>query len=182
MEDEVEMTVPKKRGRGRPKGLSVKRKNYGKEFAEPGDMSQFVRHAMVAWEMPPIDISDITQVEARAEEYFKYCIDNDCIPNKITLCNWIGIDNRTLYNWRIGVGRQGAHQEFAKKVDSLTEAVLVEVMLSNKVMPANGIFLLKNHAGYRDQIDIAPVVQNPLGDIQDMKALAERINADVTDD
>ena len=33
--------------------------------AEPGDNSRFIRFALTAWNLPPIDISDPKQVEQR---------------------------------------------------------------------------------------------------------------------
>lgn len=156
--------------------------NFGQEYAEPGDNSAFMRHAMVAWDMPPIDISDPEQVEARAKEYFSYCIENDCKPNKATLCCWLGIDRTTLHSWTRGEWRSATHKQLAKKIDSLMQSILVEMMINNKVNPASGIFLLKNFDGYRDQIDIAPAVPNPLGDMPDPEALRKKIEANVTED
>lgn len=174
--DEITEAVVKRK-RGRPKSP-----NFGKELAKPGETSGFVRMAKVAWDMPPVDLADVNQVEKRATEYFNYCINNDCIPNKATLCSWIGISRTTLYEWETGFSRGPAHQALAKRISTMMESVLVELLTNNKVMPASAIFLLKNHAGYRDQIEISAVQEAPLGQLQDPETLAAKIEADIVDD
>lgn len=166
-----------KRKRGRPK-----HPDFGKELANAGETSGFVRMAKVAWEMAPVDLADVKQVEQRAREYFDYCVANDCIPNKATLCAWIGISRSTLYEWETGFSRGPAHQALAKKISTMMESVLVELLTNNKVMPASAIFLLKNHAGYKDQVEISAVQEAPLGQLQDPETLAAKIEADIVDD
>lgn len=147
------------------------------EPVRPGELSGYIRQSLAAWGLEPIDISDIAQVEQRTQEYFQFCLKYGAIPNKSTLSAWLGINRSTLNSWERGEYRRETHHAYAEKIDILMEGTLVDLMLNNRVMPANGIFLLKNHSGYRDQIDIAPAAPQPLGDMPSPEALAARIEA-----
>ena len=71
LSDEQATEIVKKKNRGSDwmKDLTAE----GAGNMEPGENSRFVRHALVSWNMPPIDISDPKQVEQRIGEYFEYC-------------------------------------------------------------------------------------------------------------
>lgn len=168
--------VPKKRGRPR------KNPETATQLVSSEKASRYVRNALVAWDLDPIDTSDIEQVEARAREYLIYCAEQGCLPNKATLSSWIGIHRTTLNSWQRGEYRKETHYEFAKKVDMLCESVLVELMEDNSIHPGIGCFLLKNHSGYQDRIDIAPVQNNPLGPLPDPEELRKRIEANCIED
>lgn len=158
-------------------------KDFGHENAQPGDNSRYLRQAMVAWNLPPIDISDAKQVENRIQEYFQFCIENDMKPQKIEMSRWLGINKDTMYMWQNGETRKATHTELIKKADALIHSLWVDYMLNGKINPASGIFLGKNMFGYRDVIDIAPTTAPPLGEQLDEKALIERLDAlpDATD-
>ncbi len=148
---------------------------FGQELIQPGEMSGYIRQSLAAWDMEPIDIADIKQVEKRAGEYLAFCEKSSAIPNKTGLSAWLGINRSTLNSWERGEYRKETHHAFAKKADIIMENVLVDMMLNSKIFPANGIFLLKNHSGYRDQIDIAPAAPQPLGDLPSAEALAAKL-------
>jgi hypothetical protein len=38
---------------------------------------------------------------------------------------------------------------------SMVEAVMIEMMMEQRINPVTGIFLLKNHFGYKDQSEIS---------------------------
>ena len=107
--------TPKKRGRPpKPKEVEAetveqagqeivrqKRKrsdleNFGEERVKPGDNARFLRNALVGYSLPPIDISDPTQVEQRIEDYFLHCVEKDRKPSVVGMANWLGIDRTTL--------------------------------------------------------------------------------------
>lgn len=167
---------PKKRGR------KPRHPNFGKEMAAPGEAGGIVHRARVAWGLPPIDPGDIDQVEARTGQYLDFCEQSDSVPTKTGLCAWLGIDRTTLNAWERGEYRRATHYAYAQKVASLMESVLVDLMANNKIFPGNGCFLLKNHAGYRDQIDIVPALPDPLGALPDPEALAAKIEAKVAEE
>lgn len=118
---------------------------------EPGDNSKFLRHALTTLELPPIDISDPSQVEGRIGWYFNHCIDNDMKPTVSGMCNALGIHRDTLHTWRTGEFRADSHQAVVLKAYRLLEELWEDYMLNGKINPVSGIFLGKNHFGYTDK-------------------------------
>lgn len=162
--------------------------NFGHERAEPGDNARYLRHALAVFDLPPIDISDPVQVEERIRWYFNYCIDSDMKPTVNGLCNAIGINKQTFWEWGHGVTRSKTHGGLVKKAYALLNELWEDYMLNGKVNPASGIFLGKNHFGYKDVQEIQVAAQNPLGEMQDEAELRQRITdsivveADETED
>lgn len=124
------------------------------EATEPGENARYLRYAMVSFDLPPIDISDVQQCEQRAKDYFNFCIDNDRKPNIVGLCNWLGINRDTFHSWRQAETRGATHSDFMKKCVSVMEEINLDYFQNGKVNPAAGIFILKNHFGYRDVTDL----------------------------
>ena len=121
---------------------------------EPGENARYLRYAIVSLDLPPIDISDINQCEERAHQYFNYCIENNRKPNIVGLCNWLGVSRDTFHSWRAGQTRASTHTDFMKKCVSIMEEINVDYLMDGKVYPGSGIFILKNHFGYKDVTDI----------------------------
>ena len=141
-----------------PKGVPAKgyRKredlaNFGQEYVEPGDNSKYIRHALATLNMPPIDISDPVQVEARLDWYFNHCFDNDMKPTVSGFCNSLGISRNTLFEWRRGRFRGDTHQGIVVRAYNLLEALWEDYMQNGKINPVSGIFLGKNNFGYSDK-------------------------------
>ena len=133
-----------------------------KDFnSEPGDNSRFIRFAMVAWDLPPIDISDPKQVEQRITEYFMHCAENDRRPQVVGMCNWLGITRETLNTWKNGEYRSGTHSDIIKKAMSFLEEMWAEAMLTNRLNPATGCFIAKNWYQYADTQQIVLTPNNP---------------------
>ena len=124
------------------------------EPSEPGENARYLRYAMVSLDLPPIDIADINQCKERAHEYFSFCIENDRKPNIVGLCNWLGISRDTMHTWRTGECRSATHTDFFKKCVSVMEEINLDYFQNGKINPAAGIFILKNHFGYKDVNDI----------------------------
>lgn len=132
---------------------------------EPGENARFVRNALVAWNLPPIDISDPKQVEERIGMYFQHCIENDRRPQIVAMCNWIGINRNTLNEWKNGTTREGTHGDIIKKAYAFMEEMWTEYMANGKVSPPTGIFLAKNWYGYKDVADVVVTPNNPMQDL-----------------
>ena len=156
--------------------------NFGAENAEPGDNSRFLRHALVSWDLPPIDISDPKQVENRIIEYFTYCAENDRKPNMVGMSNWLGVDRDTVKTWKSGEYRGETHSAVVKKAVDIMEELWVDYMLNGKVNPASGIFLGKNMFGYKDTQDVVVTPNRPMGEDPDEATLAKRIEGSVLEE
>jgi len=156
-DEQASQIVKKKRNRG-----SDWMKELSADYGEPGENSRFIRHALVAWNLPPIDISDPKQVERRIGEYFQYCADNDRKPQIVGLCNWLGINRDTLNSWIRGETRTATHTDIVKKAVSMIEEMWADYMQAGKLNPATGIFLAKNWYGYKDVADVVVTPNNPM--------------------
>jgi len=172
-DEQVSEVVKKKRGAKWVQELTAE----GGEGTKPGDNARFIRHALVAWNLPPIDISDPKQVENRIGEYFQYCSDNDRKPQIVGMCNWLGITRDTLNKWQNGVTRPGEHSDIIKRAVSMIEEMWADYMQSGKLNPATGIFLAKNWYGYKDVADVVVTPNNPLQDLSGDEARKRLIDA-----
>ena len=128
---------------------------------EPGDNTRFLRFALVAWDLPPIDISDPEQVRKRIGEYFHHCMENDRKPQIVGMCNWLGISRDTLNMWVRGETRSATHTDIIKKACSMIEEQWADYMQNGKINPAAGIFIAKNWYGYKDVADVVVTPHNP---------------------
>lgn len=154
-DDQVtEIVKKKKRGSNWMKELSS-------DSGEPGDNSRYLRYALVAWNLPPIDISDPKQVEHRIGEYFQHCADNDRKPQIVGMCNWLGINRNTLNLWLNGEYRTATHCDIIKKAVSFIEEMWMDNMQNGRTNPAAGIFLAKNWFQYKDVADVVVTPNNP---------------------
>ena len=151
-----ESNVPVKRGRGRPPGTKNSTPRYdlmdrGAENREPGDNTKFLTHAMAVMNMPPIDISDVKQVERRINDYMELCAANDMKPTVKGFCNSLRISRTTLFDWRRGTYRADTHQAVICQAYDLLEELWENYMQNGKINPVSGIFLGKNNFGYQDK-------------------------------
>lgn len=140
--------------------------------AEPGDNSRFLRHALATREMPPIDISDIKQVEGRIMWYFGHCKEDDIKPTVTGFCNSLGISRQTLLNWKTGTYRADSHQTVILNAYSILEEMWEHYMMNGKINPVSGIFLGKNNFSYLDKQDIVvtPNTQSEIVDVETIEA------------
>lgn len=125
--------------------------------------------------IPKIDKTDPIQVKNRITSYFDCCNKNDIPPSPADLAKWIKITKKELERWRTGEFRRNTHQQLIEEAWTKLEADLVNRVQVGAISPPSGIFLLKNWMGYKDVQDIVVAPKNPLGELQDKKALEERI-------
>ena len=161
------MTTEISRGRGGKNNFPATNLNL-----EPGDNSRFLRHALATRKMPPIDISDIKQVEERIVWYFNHCSEDDMKPTVTGFCNSLGINRTTLMNWKNGTYRKDSHQTVILEAYNFLEELWEHYMLNGKINPVSGIFLGKNNWGYADKQDIVvtPNTQNEVVDVATIEA------------
>jgi len=172
--EQVREVVNKKRGAKWTQELAA-------DSGEPGENSRFMRYALVAWNLPPIDISDPKQVEHRIGEYFQHCADNDRKPQIVGMCNWLGIQRSTLNTWLNGEYRTGTHSDIIKKAVSFIEEMWADYMQAGKINPATGIFLAKNWYGYKDVADVVVTPNNPYQTASDDE-LKDKYLTDIPDE
>lgn len=158
LSDEQVTQVVKKRGAKWTQELTAD----GGGTMEPGENARFVQNALVAWNLPPIDISDPKQVEQRIGEYFQHCIENDRRPQIVALCNWLGISRDTLNTWKNGEYRSSTHSDIIKKAYAFMEELWTDYMQCGKISPPTAIFLAKNWYGYKDVADVVVTPNNPM--------------------
>jgi len=162
------------------------REQYLHPQTKKGDNARYLRNAMAAFSLPPIDIADAQQVGERITWYFNHCIDNDMKPGLAGLCNALGISRMTFFNWQSKVTRdRKEHHELAVKAKGLIEELYEQYMMNGKINPVSGIFLMKNNfEGYYDRQDVViSPGNNPLEPQKDENELKRLYSAnDVEDD
>lgn len=142
----IEENKPVKQTRNRPD-----LKNFGQENVEPGDNTKFLQHALTIQKMPEIDISDPRQVEARIDEYFSLCAEDDIKPSVKGFLMSLRVAKSTLWEWRHGNYRANTHQAIICRAYDVLEALWEDYMQNGKINPVSGIFLGKNNFGYADK-------------------------------
>lgn len=167
--EETAKEVVKRKGNN-PDGIG----GFGDIDTKPGDNARYLRHALAAYNLEPIDIADAEQVEKRILWYFEHCVQDDMKPTVTGMANALGIDRRTLYDWSRGKFRDVTHSPIVKKAMNILEELWEDYMQNGKINPVSGIFLGKNHFGYADKQEIVVEPKNPLGDTDDPEEVKRR--------
>ena len=163
-DEQITDVVKQKRKRNRP-DLA----NFGQEYIEPGDNAKYVAFNMQFMNLPKLDFTDVQAVQDRISMYFQLCFEQDMKPGVAGLAYSLGVNRRTLWEWKTG-GRRDATPGLAdtiKKAYAFLEVLWEQYMQNGKIAPPNGIFLGKNNFDYRDETQVVVTPNNPL---QDMNA------------
>lgn len=137
-------------------------KNYGYENAKPGDNARYIRNALVAFDLPPIDLDDPDQVENRIHQYFEWCVNNDQKPKVSGMANWLGVHRDTINSWFRGECRSKTHSDIIKKYYGLLEELWEAYMQDGVINTVSGIFLGKIMFGYRETSEVVLTPNTPL--------------------
>ena len=157
-EEQVTDVVKQKRKRNRP-DLA----NFGQEYIEPGDNARYVAFNMQFMNLPKLDFNNVPAVQERIELYFRTCFEQDMKPGVAGLAYSLGVNRRTLWEWKTG-GRRDATPALAdtiKKAYAFLEVLWEQYMQNGKISPPNGIFLGKNNFDYRDETQVVVTPNNP---------------------
>jgi hypothetical protein len=157
--------------------------NNGFDLA-PGDNAKFLSFAMNLFNLPALDRKDPQQVSDRINLYFTRCCEADIKPSVAGLANSLGIPRQSVWDIRTGKCLDGFSPESAdlvKKAHGILGELWEDYMQNGKVNPVAGIFLGKNHFGYRDQQEVVLTPNNPLGDETSTEEIAKRIAEDTAD-
>ena len=168
--------VPVKRKRNRPD-----LEKFGQENVQKGDNARYLRHALLSTNLPVIDISDPKQVEERLNWFFNQCIEDDMKPTVIGMCNALGINRDTLWEWKKGNTRADTHTDLIKRAYAILEELWESYMLNGMVNPASGIFLGRNHWGYQDVVKVQLEANNAMGEQPTEQQIAENVVKQLSD-
>lgn len=142
-----------------------------KEHTKPGDNARYLRHSLAAWNLPVLDISDPEAVRDRIFWYFEHCADADMKPTVTGLALALGTTTVTLREWTEGRSRRETHMEMIRQAKMIIEDQMNSYMENGKINPVAGIFLLKNHFGYKDQQETIITPNTTMGDVADANEL-----------
>lgn len=137
--------------------------NWGQEYIEPGDNRKYIQLALESMNMPKLDFNDVPSVQERINWYFTRCMEYDMKPGVVGLANALGVDRKTLWEWKTGGRREGNKPlaDTIKKAYVLLEEMWENYMQNGKISPPNGIFLGKNNFDYRDEQQVIITPNNP---------------------
>lgn len=98
------------------------------------------------------------EVEGRINDYFEMCERTGLRPGIETLCFSLHISRTTLFNWIHGNGCTVRRQEIVQNAKGFISAFIEQVLLSGKISPPSGIFIMKNWLGYKDTVGIEETI------------------------
>lgn len=110
----------------------------------------------------------------RIGEYFKFCETSSIRPGVESLAVALSTTRTTLWNWEHGIGCSSRRQELISKAKAFITAYIEQSLLSSRIFPATGIFLLKNWANYRDSVSVEPVENNSIYPTMSKEEIAAR--------
>ena len=94
------------------------------------------------------------ETKERIDEYFSFCERSSLRPGIESLCLSLHITRTTLYRWANGQDCSSYRQELVQSAKAFIGAFIEQAMLSGKISPPSGIFLMKNWLSYKDAISI----------------------------
>lgn len=138
--------------------------------------AEYLSFAIQSWGIKKVDTSDPEAIKERLMWYFERCIDNNMKPTMSGMAASLGVSRTTLWDWHNGVRRPDnpEHYQIVESAYNMLEQLMEMYMMNGQINPASGIFLLKNHFGYRDVQDIVVQPKNPLGDESDPDSIEEK--------
>lgn len=146
---------------------------------ETADMLKF---NLLLYNMPPIDHSDPAQLKDRIQTYFDLCVEYERRPGAAGLATAIGVTRQALLNWRNGATRPSSeHQQIMEKAFSVIDSMMEQFMLTGKVNPVSGIFLMANNHGYRQKVEVTAQVERPQLETLSRAELEQRYNPNIID-
>ena len=144
----------------------------------------YIGHGLTLMRMPKIDLHNFAQVHDRVERYFRQCQNDGIKPNRPGLELCLHTSVTTFADMRRGhraFSEDVLVAEFIQDVLKLMETYTFVAMQDGTINALVAFFTLKNHYGYTDKTEVTITKEDPLGELPDGRAVAERINADVVD-
>lgn len=153
-----------------------------RENVKPGDNARYLRHSLAMWDLPVLDISDPEAVRERIGWYFMHCAESDMKPTVTGLALALGTTVQTLKMWTDGASRRETHMDMIRQAKMVIEDQMNSYMENGKINPVAGIFLLKNHFGYRDQQETIITPNTTMGEAVDTDEMRQKYLDILSDD
>lgn len=135
--------------------------------------AEYLAFAIQTFGIKRVDTSDPKAIEDRLMWYFQRCIENNMKPTMTGMAQSLGVSRTILWEWHNG-NKRPENYEIIESAYNLMEQLMEMYMMNGQINPASGIFLLKNHFGYKDVQDIVVQPKNPLGDEADAETIEEK--------
>ena len=137
-----------------------------------------IDHVVGVATLPPLEIWDAESIGRRTMEYLERCKVDGCRVSLSDYALSLGTTPDGLNDIVNDKRKTDEVRSAILKGISMVEAIMIEMMMEQRINPVTGIFLLKNHFGYKDQSEISFK-----GHIEtDKKTLQAKYRAVVDDD
>ncbi len=116
------------------------------------------------------------ELEARIEEYVRYCAETGSLPLLEKMKLYVGVDYRTFDDWAAGraLGTGPRCQEICRRAKEICSAFEAQAAMDNKVNPVVYIYRSKAHYGFKDNPEVTVV---NIGDQRSKEELLEEAKA-----
>ncbi len=155
---------------------------FGQENVEAGYNSLVASFTDRLDQFEPIDLSDHKQVEKRIQEYRSLCMEFDEKQTVSALSDALGFDRRRM--WEIVNDIPGRNlyvsqksRDLIKKAYRKLEVQWEQLFMNGKINPVSGIFIAKNHFGYKDTQDITIRPDSPYGEQKSIEQIQQEYDA-----
>lgn len=135
--------------------------------------AEYLSFALQSFGMKRVDTSDPEAIEERLVWYFERCIENNMKPTMSGMAAALGVSRRRLWDWHNGVSRP-QNYDIIESAYNMMEQLWEMYMMNGQINPASGIFLGKNHFGYKDVQDIVVQPKQPLGEEADPEDIEKK--------
>ena len=143
-----------------------------------GDNNKYTSVAIAIMKMDACDLHDPAQVKQRLLDYFQICADFDMKPAVNALALALGTNRQRL--WEIATENEkqlsipAESKAYIKQAYDSLQVLWESYMQNGKINPVSGIFLAKNHFGYKDQTEYVLTPNNPLGSETDAATISAK--------
>ena len=104
---------------------------------------------------PPLEVWDADSIGKRTMEYLEKCKSDGVRVNLSDYALAMGTTPDGLNDLVNDKRKTDEVRAAILKGISMIEAIMIEMMMEQRINPVTGIFLLKNHFGYKDQSEIS---------------------------
>lgn len=133
------------------------------DMLEPDKSARLEMVRQELFKLPMFNLRTATtdEIQKRIEDYFSICVTNNTRPVLSGIAFCLGTNRTRLYEINRGGNANGympygLDEEKAaiiRRACAVLEMQLETYLVQGQINPASGIFLAKNHYGYRDQVE-----------------------------